>query len=139
MTYYNRNYEKITLKKSSLKFLDCGTCGKILHNKNTIFKEYFPTTSPRFRLKPEEFDILKNIDNPHFIKLFDIYTNLSLLKLLKNKRKKSPFKIDAYTAKYYPDDSVDALYEQKDYILDNFKELEILFDIFTNNAILLPM
>lgn len=46
-----------------------------------------------------------------------------------------PFTVDAYTAKYYPDNSVNALLENKDYLLDNFKELEILFKIFSENMI----
>ena len=55
--------------------------------------------------------------------------------MLKNKFGISPFSIDAYTAKYYPDDSVNVLFEHKDYILDNFKELENLFKIFSENMI----
>ena len=46
-----------------------------------------------------------------------------------------PFIVDAYTAKYYPDNSVNALLENKDYLLDNFKELEILFKTFSKNMI----
>lgn len=45
------------------------------------------------------------------------------------------FIVDAYTAKYYSDDSVNILCEPIDYILDNFHELEKLFDIFTDNSI----
>ena len=81
------------------------------------------------------FDILKNINNPHFIELFDIYSDFDFIELLKNKVGILPFIVDAYTAKYYPDNSVNVLLEHKDYILDNFKELEVLFRIFSENMI----
>ena len=45
------------------------------------------------------------------------------------------FFVDAYTAKYYPDNSINVLLEHKDFILDNIKELEVLFRTFSENMI----
>ena len=133
MPYYNRNYKKIDL--SSMEFLENGGCAEVLHNKEIIFKKYYPKILHNFRINEKMFDIFKNINNPHFVELFDIYSNFNFIELLKNKMKILPSSVDAYTAKYYPDNSVNVLFEHKDYILDNFKELEMLFKIFSENMI----
>lgn len=88
------------------------------------------------RLNVLLFDILKGIDNDHFIKLIEIYSDMDLSELIQYKINVRKFSVDAYTAKYYSDDSVNALYESINYILDNFSELEKLFDIFTDNSII---
>lgn len=133
MTYYNSNHEK--LKLNDMKFLDCGECAKILYNKDIIFKEYFPETELCYRINDKMFNILKNINNPHFIELFDIYNDLDFVEFLVHKIRKSSFITSAYTAKYYSDNSVNVLFEHKDYILDNFRELDELFKIFSENMI----
>ncbi len=133
MSYYNRKYNKI--KTDNMKFLDCGECAKVLYNNEMIFKEYYSQTTNEYRIKQEIFDLLKSINNPHLMELYDTYCNFNLLELVSNKIGLIPFYIDAYTAKYYPDASVNILYENKDYILDNFRELEKLFEIFTDNMI----
>lgn len=133
MSYYNRNYKK--LKLNALEYLNGGECARILYNKEIIFKEYFFDTELCYRINEKVFDILKNINNPHFIELFDIYSDFDFLELLKNKMGILPFIITAYTAKYYPDNSVNVLMEHKDYILDNLKELEVLFRVFSENMI----
>ena len=136
MAYYNRNCERLGLNTKKMNFLDCGCCAKVLRYDNTVFKEYFFNTASAFRLSSEMFDILKDINNEHFIKLFEIYSDMSLLNLFKYKMKALPFKVDAYTAKYYIDDSINVLNESNDYILDNFRELELLFEVFTNIGII---
>ena len=133
MSYYNRNHKK--LKLGAMEYLNSGDCAKILHNKDTIFKEYYFDTVLNFRLNEKMFDILKNISNPHFIELFDIYSDFYFIELLENKIGILPFIVDAYTAKYYSDNSVNVLLEHKDYILDNFRELEALFRLFSENKI----
>lgn len=133
MTYYNKNYKKI--KIGNMKYLNSGACGRIFYNRDMIFKQYFFDTEPMFRINENLFYILKNIANPHFIELYDIYSKFHIIDLFKNKIGLSPFHIDAYTAKYYPDNSINVLYEHKDYLLDNFKELESLLKIFTENMI----
>lgn len=131
MSYYNRKYKK----NDNMKFLDCREYAKVLYNNEIIFKKYYSQTINEYRIKQEMFDLLKSINNPHLIELYDIYCNFNLLELVSNKIGLIPFYIDAYTAKYYPDALVNVLYENKDYILDNFRELEKLFEIFTDNMI----
>lgn len=133
MSYYNRDHKKIKL--DDFEYLNSGECARILYNKEVIFKEYFPETEPCYRINEKVFNILKNINNSHFIELFDFYSDFNFIELLKNKVGILPFVIDAYTAKYYPDDSVNVLIEHKDYILDNLKELEVLFRVFSENMI----
>lgn len=135
MTYYNREGNVLELKKDNMDFLNSGSFGQVLHNSDLIFKEYYHWTGKDFRLTPKMFDILKQVNNKHFIELFDIYSNFNPLDLVMLKLGIKKFIIDAYTAKYYPDNSVNALYEKIDYILDNFREIEKLFDEFANNKI----
>lgn len=49
--------------------------------------------------------------------------------------KKDVFKTTAYTKKYYVDDTVNVMYESVDYLLDNLRELEELFSLFTEERI----
>ncbi len=133
MAYYNRNYQKLKLNR--MEYLNSGDCAKVSYNHDMVLKEYFEETFQKYRLSSVMFDILKHIDNPHFIKIYDIYSDLNLLELLKYRMKILSFVVDAYTAKFYVDDSINVLMEHKDYILDNFRELDILFEIFTNNGI----
>lgn len=136
MGYYNRNGEKINLRLKDMKYLDCGRCAEVFYDSEFIFKRYFTSTDKNLRMTSSSFDFLKSVNNPHFVQLYDIYTEYSLFEFFRSKFKGIPFKIDAYTAKYYPDDSVNILHENKNYILDNFRELEALFDIFSNENVL---
>lgn len=133
MAYYNRKGKALKIK--NMEYLSSGECSSVRHNNEIILKEYFSDTLINFRLTIELFDVLRDIDNKHFIKLFEIYSDMTLSELLQYKINIRKFIVDAYTAKYYSDDSVNALYESVDYILDNFSELEKLFDIFTDNSI----
>lgn len=136
MAYYNRNNKKLHINENAFKYLNCGECAKIKHNDNMILKEYFSNTMLNCRLTPQLFDILKTINNPHFIELYDLYTDYSFIELLKSKLSLQTFYPDAYTAKYYKENTTDPLCEPIDYLLDNFNELEHLFEIFTTNEII---
>lgn len=129
MAYFNRNYQR--LKLDDMKYLNSGGCAKVLYDGDIIFKEYYSETILNCRLNVKMFDILKNIKNPHFVELIDIYSDFDFIELFKNIVKILPFIVDAYTAKYYSDNSTNVLLEHKDYILENFRELEMLFKIFT--------
>lgn len=133
MSYYDRNYKK--LKLNDMEYLNSGECAKILYNKEMILKKYYYSTELNYRLSEKMFDLLKNINNPHFIELIDIYSDFNFIELLKNKMGILSFFVDAYTAKYYPDNSINVLLEHKDFILDNIKELEVLFRTFSENMI----
>ena len=119
MSYYDRNYKK--LKLNDMEYLNSGECAKILYNKEMILKKYYYSTELNYRLSEKMFDLLKNINNPHFIELIDIYSDFNFIELLKNKMGILSFFVDAYTAKYYPDNSINVLLEHKDFILDNIK------------------
>lgn len=134
MAYYNRSSEIFKSKK--MYHLSSGQCASVCCNNEIIFKEYFSDTLINCRLSVQLFDILKDIDNDNFIKLFEIYSDMDLLELIQYKCNARKFSVDAYTAKYYSDDSDDVLYGSINYILDNFNELEKLFDIFTDNSII---
>ena len=69
------------------------------------------------------------------MKIYDIYSKMSTLELAQYILKQRIFIVDAYTAKYYPEEPINVLYEHTDYLLDNFNELEILFKIFSYNGI----
>lgn len=133
MSYYNRDYKK--LKLSKMKYLNSGENAQVFFDEKIIFKEYYSETLLNYRLSPEMFDILRTIINPHFIELIDVYSDFNLLELIQRKMNMVPFITDAYIAKYYSEDISNVLFIHKDYLLDNFRELELLFDIFTNNSI----
>ena len=135
MAYYNCEGKKLRLNLDKMEYLNSGNCALVIHDSNIIFKEYFSKTIMRNRITPNLFDILKNLNNSHFVELYDYYIKCSSLNL-KSRLEDEILKIDAYTAKYYDDNSVNILFENKDYILDNFSELELLFDSFSSNEII---
>ena len=133
MDYYNRNFQKLELE--NMKYLSQGDCGEASHNDEIILKEYFGFTNNSYRIKENIFDILKSIDDKHLIELYDIYTAKNKIKIFFGKILQSQFKVDCYTAKYYSDNSVNALNEPKEYLLENLFELQKLFNILTENNI----
>lgn len=133
--YYDCYGKKIEIDKENWRYLNRGNWGSLVQKENTVLKEYFSTTPVNYRINLELFHILKTIKNKHFIQLYAIYSEMNLLELFLYKLKIKNFKIDAYTAKYYPDDSINVLYEHIDYLLDNLSELEKLFSIFTEERI----
>lgn len=133
MDYYNRNFQKLELE--NMKYLSQGDCGEVSHNDEIILKEYFGFTNNSYRIKENIFDILKSIDDKHLIELYDIYTAKNKIKIFFGKLLQSQFKVDSYTAKYYSDNSVNALNEPKEYLLENLFELQKLFNILTENNI----
>ena len=135
MKYYSRDCKELSLNIEALSYLNCGGCAEVQYNGKIIFKKYYDFTERQFRLSPEMFDILKTINNEHLMKIYEIYSKTNILKLLSSKIGKTKFTVDAYTAKYYRDDDIDILATTKDYLLDNFRELEELFTAFTTNGI----
>ena len=81
MAYYNRKYQKIKLV--NMEYLSSGGCAQVFYDKEKIFKEYSSKTTLNGRLSEEIFDILKDIDNPNFIKLFNIYSDYNRIDLIK--------------------------------------------------------
>lgn len=135
MTYFDRNGNKIEFDIEEMKDVDHGNCANVFLDKTMIFKKYYSNTTTVYRLKANIFDILKDINHESFIKLFEIYSINSKFNLLKFKINKKLFRIDSYTAQYYQKEKINVLYEFIDYLLDNFREIEILNDIFNENQI----
>lgn len=134
MAYYDQNGEKVKIDKTKMEYLNHGNCAIVLHDDKIIFKEYFEETPVFRRLSLDGFKILKDIQDKHFIKLYDIYSKMGKYELYQYKGILS-FLTVAYKAEYYPDDSINALYESIHYLLDNFNEIEQLFQVFTANGI----
>lgn len=133
MAYFSRKGQLLEI--GNMKYLASGECASVRYSNEIIFKEYFSDTIINCRLSEKLFDVLKDINDKHFIKLFEIYSDMSLSELIQYNIGLRAFIVDAYTAKYYGDDSINVLYESIDYLLDNFSELEKLFDIFSDNSI----
>ena len=131
--YYNRHFDRFNLK--NMKYINKGLCAEIYSDDEQIFKKYFPLTPRTYRLKENVFDILKDINNPHFIELYEIYNRSNQIDSYKSICDEHEFIVSAYTAKYYKDNSVNALLEDKNYLLENFCELEKLFEELTKNNI----
>lgn len=131
--YYNRHFDRFNLEK--MEYINKGLCAEIYSDEEQIFKKYFPLTPRSCRLKENVFDILKDINNTHFIELYEIYNRSNQIDLYKSLCDNHEFIVSAYTAKYYNDNSVNALLEDKNYLLENFYELEKLFEELTKNNI----
>lgn len=131
--YYNRKFD--ILKPEKMEYINKGLCAEIYSNGEKILKKYYSLTPLTCRLKAEVFDILKDINNPHFIELYDIYHRGNEIDLYRSIFGDHEFIVSAYTAKYYKDDSINILLEDKNYLLENFYELENLFEEFTKNMI----
>ena len=128
MNYYTRENQRFKFNNNDMHLLNNhGNCGYIYTDGNIIFKIYKKDLPEKYKIFPTVFDELKKINNPHFIELQTLYTNKKIF---------SKFRVDAYTAKYYPEDSTNILYRRTEYLLDNFYEIELLFNTLTNNHIL---
>ena len=72
------------------------------------------------------FNKLKDIHNNNFMELHNIYTE----------KRRVFHQTDAYTAKYYKDENLNILDMPTDYLLDNFREIDLLFKIFSDERII---
>ena len=125
MKFINEKGEKINLDDFS--FLDHGNCANIYYNNNIVFKKYKPTTQSEYKIDSKVFNILKDINNPNFIKLYETYMLTTLKERCLHLLNNINFRIDAYTAKYYEKDYVDPIFINKDYLLSNLYEIEKIF------------
>lgn len=137
MAYYDQNGNTLSIDLESSSKIITGYCSVVYHNNDTIFKEYYPNIRKELRLSVEAFNFFKNINNPHFIELYDMYCNYDFYETLSYMLRERLFKVDGYTAKYYSDNSVNVLLEHKDYLLDNLRELEELFNYFSMHKVYL--
>ena len=132
MKYYDRNCQTTEFDIQQMEKVGKGECAQVYrYQSDKILKVYFSTTVLEARLQPRVFDILKDIENEHLMKIYQLYSDMNYLSQILYKMKCLSFTTDAYTAEYYQEQKINALEEPTEYLLDNVKELEDLFDIFT--------
>lgn len=136
MSYYNRKLKMLKINIDKFDYIGHGFNAYVYHNNKMALKRYYRGTLPRLRLSPELFDLLKDVRNKHFIRLYDIYCELDNKGLEEYNSGGKNFSVDAYTSKYYRRDGTEPLLEKKEYLLENIRELEALFTIFTNEGII---
>ena len=119
-TNYYEFFNTINLK--NMTYLNKGSCAKIYYNKRIILKKYYAETPINLRIKEDIFNILKDINSRNFIELYDIYSTYK-----ENLNQQSI--TSAYTAKYYKDNSINPILENKNYLLENnIPEEKIIMD-----------
>lgn len=128
MGYYNRNGEKLEIKKENLFYLGSGYQAKVYRHETRIVKKYYPNTDSG-RIPLSIFDRLREIHNPHLMQLEDVFFESSF------QEERDPRFFDGYIAKYYEDHSINVLLAPTDYLLDNFRELDRLMECFASNGI----
>ncbi len=131
MTYYDKDKSRIKINTKKMEYINSGSCGNVYKDNDIAFKIYTKCAPKAGKLKLDRFNFLVNIDNPHFIKLINIYTK----SIFKYSLKKE-FKTDAYSYKYCIADETNLLEKNVDYLVNNLYELEKLFIFFSNNHIL---
>lgn len=72
LIYYNQDLQKID--SHDFEYLNQGCCAHVAYDHNIILKQYFSNTNSIYRMKVPVFKILKDIQNPHFIELIDMYS-----------------------------------------------------------------
>lgn len=136
MAYYNELGNKTPIPKEEMKVVSKeGNFSTIYRIRNVAFKEYLKETPQRYRLSLMMFRLLKTIRHSHFMELYSLYTELSPFAHITSKYKKDTFLTTAYTKTYYLDNTVNAMYESIDYLMDNVRALEDLFSLFTEEGI----
>ena len=134
MLFFDRN-NKLFKPDSSYHFLGSGGCSKVYTNGENIFKIYFKETLPEHKLDEEVFEFLKTAKFPCLMEIYEIYRKSSLKKRIDYNSGFMTFPIDAYLGKYYESDCLNILFKNKDYLLESLKEMEKLFDAFTEYLI----
>lgn len=113
---------------------DRGSCAEVSTNGEIVLKIYDKKTPKDYRIDSSMFEILKGYNNPHFIELYEIFHKRDIINSWKYKYGKSytPF---AYTTKFYRKENIDVLKASKEYLLENFYEIELLFEEFSKELI----
>lgn len=138
MNLYSKKLGKIYFDVKNNIPYDSGRQSDVYrYNEDKILKIYNDTTLTR--LSYDVFNIIRHIDNPNFIKIYNVYKSRNnvfsaFFGNLYDSVLKS-YIIDAYISMFYQKEDIDILNEPIDYTLSNFNELFKLFDIFTENQI----
>jgi len=125
MKLFNKNDKRINI--NNFDVFNHGGCATIYVNEHDLlFKKYYSYTPEDCKIDKIIYDILSSIDNPHMIKIYNLYMMDNKPTVFKKSNGKT---IDGYTAKFYKKTKSNILFAPIDYILDNFNELEKLFDL----------
>lgn len=134
MIYNDEFNRKVIFNSKNLNYLDKGGCAKVftINETDKIFKKYFKSTPTDLRISKEIFNLIRLIDSRNLMKVFDIFTSCDF-NIFKDT---NSHKIIGYTAKYYKSDDINPLLLDKEYLIENFRNLEKLIDIFNDLNIL---
>ena len=138
MGYYNKHFEKLDIDEKKLVPLDSGDNARILRYGDMIVKEYL--CCAYYTIRRKVFEKLALIDNPHFMRLYDLFTVIySEEKAAKERADylsgKNEFEFSGYTAKYYQKSDIHPLEENSSFLLENVEELIELFDLLAKLSI----
>ncbi len=145
MKYYDSNGNLVEFNGLKTDFE--GANGVIYLNGNGIsYKEYFSYAETK--ISRSIFELLKNINNPHLIKLIERYYLSefindydSFVEEIKNTDpiygtyNRDITKIDLYTYYWVEREYIDILEQPKDYLLDNINALLKLSDLLSANFV----
>lgn len=135
MAYIDEKGKKFKYDYKDLKHLDQGDCANIFYDNKIIFKIYDEDLPLKYKIQPDIFNVLKEINNPHFIKLYDLYMHVNLLERFLYLIHSINFMVDCYTAKYYKKEKLDPMFMDKEYLLNSLYEIEKIFNELAINKI----
>ena len=137
MGLYNRNLDRMNINVGQAHIIGQGCNALIFRYHDIILKRYGVYTENFIAAKL--FEILARINNPHFIKLYDLFTIIDDKKYDEFKHRclagKSKFSASGYTAKYYQASGLNPLEENTAFLLKNIDELRELFDLLATYGI----
>ncbi len=136
MNYYNRDGRKLDLFVENLVYLRSGYHAQVFHDASRAFKKYYQDVPTTERISLPMFDYLRGMHHPHLITLDDAYCELEEDRLFLLQNQIIPFQVDAYTSAYYVDPSINVLLASTDYLIDNFRELDLLLETFTRDGVM---
>lgn len=99
----------------------------------SVFKSYTSVAEP---IPYIVFEILKEIQSPHLVKLQRrFYCRFSDADIEQLQTRPTTVPIDAYTRKYVREEKIDILKREKEYLLENISELQKLFDSLSQKRV----
>lgn len=109
----------------------------LLPDEKTVIKVYKNNTFECYRINYETFMYLKHYESSHLLRLNDLLYKERFLHSKKRILKK-PQKhiVDAYTYDFVPKDGTRLVDMPVDYLLTNFRELEVMFSGFARDKFL---
>jgi len=104
-----------------------GECARVYKKDNTLLKVYMADCKYKFVLKRSIFNLLKNLNIPDVVKLYDYYHyDVKFSRVLP---------MDAYTMEYIENDDINILDQSREYLIDTMRQLENTSVMLANNKI----